>query len=214
MSILSPLCASLAAGAFNSDSLIPLGIALLAIFLLMNSMRRRQRDAAKRFNQPVPLRPPPISRTEEVELRRDMESLLAELQELSRRISADIDTRYAKLEAVIRDADRRIAVLNRLSRQRGGGERNGEPPAEDMGLDVRYDVVYELSDAGFTPIEIAKDLGKTTGEIELILKLRPKPGDKIGAKTAERPGRKAGDKPGSKAADKVDKNGKAESKEG
>ena len=183
MSSLSQLCLTLAAGGFNTDSLIPLGIALLAMFLLMNSMRRKQRDASKRFNQPDPIRPPPITRAEELELRRDMESLLAELQELSRRISADIDTRYAKLEAVIRDADRRIAVLNRLARQRGGGERDGELPAEDVGLDVRYDVVYELSDAGFTPIEIAKDLGKTTGEIELILKLRPKPGDKLAGKS-------------------------------
>ncbi|MBP7935721.1 MAG: hypothetical protein KA354_13825 [Phycisphaerae bacterium] len=193
MSNLSPVCLSLANGAFSSDGLIPLGIALLAMFLLMNSMRRRQRDAAKRFDRPVPLRPPPLTRAEEVELRRNIESLLAELQELSRRISADIDTRYAKLEAVIRDADRRIAVLNRLTRQRG--EVPSQHPTEDMGLDVRYDVVYELSDAGFSAIEIAKDLGKTTGEIELILKLRPKPGNKTAGKDEK-------------------KNLKAESKEG
>lgn len=184
MSNLSQPCFALAAGAFNSDSLIPLGIALLAMFLLMNSMRRRQRDAAKRFEQPAPVRPPPITRAEEVELRRDMESLLGELQELSRRISADIDTRYAKLEAVIRDADRRIAVLNRLARRRG--ERDGKQPDGDAGFDVRHDVVYELSDAGFTAVEIAKDLGKTTGEIELILKLRPKAADKPGHKSGGR----------------------------
>ena len=96
--------------------------------------------------------------------------LIGELQDLSRKISAEIDTRFGKLEAAIRDADRRIAVLNRMSR--GTAQDGSDAPAAGGDHDVRYTVVYELADAGFSPVDIAKDLGRTPGEIELILNLR------------------------------------------
>ena len=51
-----------------------------------------------------------------------------------------------------------------------GSTRESAPTASD----IRHSVVYELADAGFSTVEIAKDLGRTTGEIELILKLRAK----------------------------------------
>src|SRR6185436_3790958 len=111
-------------------------------------------------------------------LRRDLDDLLAELQELSRRITGEIDTRFAKLEAAMKDADRRIAVLNRLARD--GASNGAHSPVPRVaaakaspskgdggsreGQDVRHTVIYELSDAGFTPVEIARDLGRTPGE--------------------------------------------------
>ena len=95
------------------------------------------------------------------------DELLVELQELSRRTSAEIDTRFAKLEAAMHDADRRIAVLNRLARQVAESQ-----PSTGAGGDPRHTVIYELADAGFTPVEIARELGKTPGEVELILNLR------------------------------------------
>ncbi|HON68184.1 MAG TPA: hypothetical protein PLS23_16985, partial [Phycisphaerae bacterium] len=73
-------------------------------------------------------------------------------------------------ESSIRDADRRIAVLNRLARELG--ERVPDAAADGDENDSRYGIVYELADAGFSCVEIAKDLGKTPGEIELILNLR------------------------------------------
>lgn len=121
-------------------------------------------------------------------VRGDMEDLLAELQELARSINAQIDTKFAKLEASIQDADRRIAELKRLN------GRNGDPPPTPNGrLDLvvgddaapplrrperevsdRHARVYELHDAGKSPVEIAQTLGQTPGEIELILSLRPR----------------------------------------
>lgn len=155
----------LLSGFFSAQSLVPLVLAIIAVYLLLRRRPRRYDQAKRASPQREP--PPPAPRQE---LRRDLDELLVELQETSRRISAEVDMRFAKLEAVIRDADRRIAVLNRLERQLA--EKTGETPAEPADPDARHAVVYELADAGFSPIEIARDLGKTPGEVELILNLR------------------------------------------
>jgi len=150
--------------------MVPLVVVLLALFLLMSSLRRRQQRRGRQEAHSSPQRPGPAPASQEQQLRRDLEALLVELQELSRKISAQIDTRFAKLEAVIRDADRRIAVLERLNRQ--AGAKTGTIPGETPSSDIRHTAVYELADTGRTPVEIAKELGKTPGEVELILNLR------------------------------------------
>ena len=125
----------------------------------------------------APQRTPPPPKSEHDHLRQDLQELTAELQDLARKISADIDTRFAKLESAMRDADRRIATLHRLNRKPlSKSAAPARPAGEQQGgsNDARHNIVYELADAGFTPMEIARDLGKTTGEIELILNLRPK----------------------------------------
>lgn len=152
------------------ERLVPVALALVAVFFMMLSLRRKQQRQAQlpRRAPGAPSEPQPRM---DPELYRDLDELIAELQDLSRKISAEIDTRFAKLEAVIRDADRRIAVLHRLSR--GQPSAGKSAPASDE--EARYAVVYELADAGFTAIEIARELGKTPGEVELILNLRKKP---------------------------------------
>jgi hypothetical protein len=156
---------------FSDGSLVPLAVALVAVFLLMSSLRRRQQRQPQR--PPKPLRDPPAQHRQQTQ--RDLEELMVELQELSRRINAEIDTRFAKLESAMRDADRRISVLNRLTRQGAG---NNAQEGSSASADTRHAAVYELADAGFSPLDIAKDLGKTPGEIELILNLRKQAADK------------------------------------
>ncbi len=154
-----------------------------AIVLLTISMRRRR---AQGYGTP---RLRPRQRAEEESARRgmrdDMEQLLAELQDLSRKISAQIDTKFAKLEAAIADADRRIDALQRLSRAAEGRPTvdvivSDETPSlrpdkatVSESAPGRHAAVYELHDAGKTPVEIAQALGRTPGEVELILALRP-----------------------------------------
>lgn len=162
--------------------LLLIGAGVFAMFFVMFSMRRWQQRAQQPRRESPPLfRPQPGER----EMQRDLEALMVELQELSRKISAEIDTRFVKLETAIHDADRRIAVLNRLSRGQeapplppvgapSAGLGNGAVSA-DVAADTRHQVVYELADAGFNAVEIARDLGKTPGEVELILNLRRKP---------------------------------------
>ena len=140
-------------------------VAIIALVFMMSSMRRWQRRAQTPRRDPIP---PPRSVSQGTALRRDLDDLMVELQDLSRKISAEIDTRFAKLEAAMRDADRRIAVLNRLARgQQECGARTAESPgaAPAAGLEPgnRHQVVYELADAGFNPVEIARDLDARRG---------------------------------------------------
>lgn len=165
----------------QTKRMLLIGAAIIAMFFMMMSMRRWQ-QRAQRPRRELPLAPPPRLQLPEREVRRDLEALMVELQELSRKISAEIDTRFIKLETAIRDADRRIATLNRLARGQetaSFADLPAAPPAGDfdpgVAADTRHQVVYELADAGFSPVDIARDLGKTPGEVELILNLRRKP---------------------------------------
>jgi hypothetical protein len=162
----------------SSQKLVPLAVLVVAIFLWLRPRR------IGGTNPPASaLRTPPAASTSQDRLRRDLETLMVELQDLSRKISAEIDTRFAKLEAAMRDADRRIATLTRLTRKTGQPSGPGvpaepgapPPPSEDAAEpDLRHAIVYELADTGLKPVDIARQLGKTPGEIELILNLRGK----------------------------------------
>jgi hypothetical protein len=163
-------------GEFFNKDYVPVAIIIIAIVLIMSSLRRRYvrpRTAAFQPEQGGP------SRESVQRLRAEVESAIVELQDLSRRISSEIDVRFARLEAAIHDADRRIAALQRLIQeaeaanaagiQQGGASLTG---GDEDRLDARYAVVYEMADGGRTPVEIARELGKTPGEVELILNLR------------------------------------------
>ena len=130
---------------------------------------------------------------------RQMESLLVELSNMSRQITAQLDTRAAKLELLIKHADDRLAELRLLT---GQTRREAQPPqpatlvqpaSECAPLpaevptasppvpppvepDHRYDNVYALVDQGHATHEVAQHLGRPIGEIELILALRPRDG--------------------------------------
>ncbi len=164
-------------GGVWGERLIPLGLAVIAVFFMMSSYRRRMQRRQTQVSRESPLRKPPVaapsSQTQQqaqTQLKHDLEALMVELEEFSRSVSAQIDMRFAKLETAIQDADRRITALNRLTRRLA--ERNGQPVPDAEAHDLRHEIVYELADAGLTPIEIARDTGKTPGEIELILNLR------------------------------------------
>jgi hypothetical protein len=111
---------------------------------------------------------------------RQMESLLVELSEMARQITAQLDTRSAKLEALINEADEKISVL----RQGGHGGQGGQTPPQAMtgsapppqwttaSIDPQHEAVYALADQGKATAEIARQLNRPNGEIELILALR------------------------------------------
>ena len=89
---------------------------------------------------------------------RQMESLLVELSEMARTISGQLDTRSAKLELLLQEADEKIAALQRL----GTGPRTGTArPFEDPPVRSRT-----------AAPDIARQLNRPRGEVELILALR------------------------------------------
>jgi DNA-binding NarL/FixJ family response regulator len=117
---------------------------------------------------------------------RDMSNLLVEMSEMARQMTAQLDTRAAKLELLIQEADDRIATLKRAA----AGITTVPPevhsePIETFSDPVRQALlspppepdpqhlhVYELADQGLTTQEIAHELGRPSGEVELILALR------------------------------------------
>jgi len=115
---------------------------------------------------------------------RQMETLLVELSDMARQITGQLDTRAAKLEALMKEADQKIATLGAMvsnpaksTDSAGNGGSVGawpvetEPPMQD---DPRHREVYALADAGQSASAIAQRLGRPGGEVELILALRPR----------------------------------------
>jgi hypothetical protein len=132
---------------------------------------------------------------------RDMSNLLVELSEMTRQLTAQLDTRAAKLEILLREADEKLVALRaetgRSSEEVGqhalqsrhSVDRGFHAPAEDHSdrlllsntassatalaeSDGRHAAIYELADEGNNAHEIARQLDRPSGEIELILALR------------------------------------------
>ncbi len=187
-------------------------VVIITFILLRRQYRRRTMGASpKQYTREID-----TATNKSVTLKRDMERLLVELNELARQINGQIDTRYAKLEQTMSDADRRIKALRVLIRAaktelKAVLDESGSPAAADDDLtleslditigdedeepasmhtidaadatdlssenppDAAEDVnrrIYELSDQGRRAIEIAQELDRNVGEVELILNLR------------------------------------------
>jgi hypothetical protein len=146
------------------------------------------------------------------EVAAELQALLADLEETSRRLTAQLDNRYTRLEQLLADADAKIRQLESLAAatpasaptaphddfsphafptahtnghapspcaeaprdaaertlQRLRQERGAPAPAEDPA----YRPIYDLADRGKSSREIAQELGRQPGEIDLILALR------------------------------------------
>ncbi|MBN2562829.1 MAG: hypothetical protein JXQ75_18045 [Phycisphaerae bacterium] len=184
------------------QSVLLCGAIILATVLLMNMRRRRPLDGSpKQYRREID-----SATAQSAGVKRDMEQLLIELEELSRKINAQIDTKFAKLERSIADADKRISAFRILideakrvtdgiapsagpspadaspdapAVQRGEVESPREDGTSPRG-DERRRRIYELADRGSTAVEIAQELDQTVGEVELILNLRDSVADNAG----------------------------------
>ncbi len=114
---------------------------------------------------------------EERKVSREVRDVMSQLEELARQMQAQIDTRVAKLEAVTRAADGRIATLERLVHEESSPPRAErlvatdaeEPPASRPARHAgRCRLVQHLAGAGLSSVEIAHRTGIPTGEVELI----------------------------------------------
>jgi len=164
-----------------------MGIVVAGLTIYMIATRNRIRRS---MNQP---RTTSRDRFADVQRRarlsRDVEEVMGELDELARQVNGKLDIRFAKLEAVIRDADARIEQLSRLTRAAQGestldvtvDDVPARPPGEtghraalepDVSEPPLHADVYALADRGLSPVDIASQTNRTTGEIELILALR------------------------------------------
>lgn len=111
---------------------------------------------------------------------RDIEELMTRLDGLAAQIHRRLDAKLTRLESALREADQRVDRLTRLMRQADG------QPVVDVTLEEvdplatepaasspsAHAEVFRLADSGRAPLEIARQTGLPTGEVELILSLR------------------------------------------
>jgi len=113
------------------------------------------------------------------EIEKQMTDLIVDLEKMARQMTAQLDTRAARLEALIQEADARIATLRNMEGSSPPTPRlrlappvePATPPSEEM-PDPRHVEIYDLAQNGHSAHQIAHRLGRPYGEIELILALR------------------------------------------
>lgn len=162
------------------SQIVMLAMAIIGLTILMRSTFARSRRSSRKPDESVRERYDKLSSRREA--RDDVQHIMIELDRVARQIHGRIDTKFAKLEAVIRHADARIDELSRLLRTAQGKETvdttvASTQPRETVVTPPRADrspnaTIYELADGRIAADEIARRVGKTTGEIELILALR------------------------------------------
>ncbi len=150
-----------------------------AFFLIYTRWRitRRQSQSSQR-GQVATHFSPSATDAGRRDLQNSMEKLLLELEELSREINSQVDTRLRALNLLVQEADQKIRELRRmqgLSEDKGPSVPEMPPPREEPHPEVtsqRYAKVYSLAEKGLSVVEIARELDMLTGEVELILALR------------------------------------------
>lgn len=144
---------------------------LTMIMMTLTVRRMRSRRAA-----PVESAREEYQRLTAEEHRSQIDEAMARLNELARHWTAQLDTRLARLEALIRDADLRIDALSRGAAHPAGQRLDvtlgDEPPSESSTIAQTRQRVYELADAGKAGMEIAQMLERPLAEVELLLAVR------------------------------------------
>jgi hypothetical protein len=128
------------------------GVVLLTFFSLMLVRRNRQRSQAN--SQRV--RAEYEALREHKALRGSLDDLLLQIEDMARRVNAQLDTKFAKLETVVRHADERIRRLERLVQEaaaaraamsRASAEPSPQAAAQTPGQPAQVDVVIDDSPA-------------------------------------------------------------------
>jgi len=151
-------------GEADMQMVLLMGLVVIIAALMWNAARRRARtnridgradSQARRHNARLQTR-----------AREDIDELMIRLEELSREICGQIDTRFAKLEHVLAEADVKTRALKAELRRSGAAETGNIPPA-----DPRHVGIFEAHERGGAIVDIARQHNMTAGEVELILSL-------------------------------------------
>lgn len=157
--------------------LLVVGVSLMVLVLTRRRIAQRQSGSAssRRADTGRSFVGRDASRRQ---LEKSMQELLIELEELSREINSQVDTRLRALNLLVQEADEKIRELRRLQgldAEGGGPERHLPPPKREPHPEEtseRYARVYALAERGHSVVEIAREMEMMTGEVELILALR------------------------------------------
>jgi hypothetical protein len=148
------------------QTLMIFGVVMITWMMLRMLWRRRRRQGLED-------RGSPSERLAELHRRADqravVDSFLADAQELTERLASQLDAKAARIEKLLEDADGAIRRLEGVRRDGVDRSANGRPEAHADPMTRR---VYELSDEGREPVQIARELNQPIGQVELILALR------------------------------------------
>ncbi|GAB4386779.1 MAG: hypothetical protein Kow0022_16780 [Phycisphaerales bacterium] len=103
--------------------------------------------------------------------REPLESVMAEANELALRLAKALDSKAARLEILIEQADERIARLAADPHSASPTPWVSQPHAAQSARSLERQVL-ELADKGCDCEQIARRTGRSVGEVELILALR------------------------------------------
>lgn len=171
----------LAMNFLQENPVLAIGVVLVAGALLLMVTRRNIKRRQSDGRSCAPFASPRASLTSDRarrDLQESMEKLLLELEQLSREINSQVDTRLRALNLLIQEADQKIRQLRRmqgLPEDDGSPTADLPPPRREPHPEVtseRYARVYNLAERGLSVVEIAHELDMLTGEVELILALR------------------------------------------
>lgn len=111
-------------------------------------------------------------RKEALSSREPLTTMMAEADELARRLAKMLDNKAARLDALIAEANDIIARLEGLSSGGGADEAQREERPLRISADSLEERVYALADDGHDSMQIARRVGRSVGEVDLILALR------------------------------------------
>jgi hypothetical protein len=173
--------------------------AALAVVLLWRTLappRWREwpwRSPSQRSRDPLS-HPAPPSLAQQRSVERDVQALMHELLEMSRKIVQQLDAKSARLQELMKQADARIEHLAEMEKRaattaaKASREEASPPPIPpanakphsapepeiSIQIDPRHEQVYLLEDEGLSAMQISNRLNMPEGEVELILALRPR----------------------------------------
>jgi hypothetical protein len=141
-------------------------LAILTIIYAVARPMLRKKD-------PLDRKPPAFgSLAAQRSVEKQMQNVLVEMAEMARQISAQLDSRATKLEILIKEADQKLAALRAASHM-PSFEQPPSPAKLDLPpIDPQHERIYTLADQGRSTLQIAQELNRPSGEIELILALR------------------------------------------
>ena len=142
------------------------GGALVVCFVMMRLSRQRRGQAAAQ-GRPMSARD---QIRQEAGVSGRVDDMMVQLAELARTTTAQIETRYTKLEVLLEDADKKIARLESLLA--AGGTTGAVNSAAAETVRPEHARIHALADSGKSAVQIAGEVGRDVGEVELILALR------------------------------------------
>ncbi|MBZ0172979.1 MAG: hypothetical protein K8E66_11400, partial [Phycisphaerales bacterium] len=150
------------------------GVLIIVVILLRRLWRGKRRRHAT--ETPTPREQIAALRTQ-AENRSRIETFRIEAHDFTRQMAALLDTKAARLEQLIADADDRLCRL--AEAEHGSPPQPTRPPKNrtpsiepTAAVDPGHVRIYQLADSGMDSIEIARQTGQPTGQVELILALR------------------------------------------